>query len=170
PRPIHRVLWEGGRVPHSFAHFANEWALDCRKTLDRTTPGFQRPFLKLHPHRSCLSITIRPETAPLPLFGQLHQSPLHRVPVHIAQLLDVLPRAPHISRIRSGCDETHTSQSARCVGHPLCLGHPAVPRFPPNETLIQCRQRAQTTECTEVHRGTRGLSQSFPNSIVKAEA
>jgi hypothetical protein len=21
-------------------------------------------------------------------------------------------------------DETHTSQSARCVGHPRCLGHP----------------------------------------------
>ena len=45
------------RVPDSFAHFANESALDCRKTLDRTTPDFQRPFLQLHPHRSCLSIT-----------------------------------------------------------------------------------------------------------------
>jgi hypothetical protein len=22
-------------------------------------------------------------------------------------------------------DKTHTSQSARCVGHPHCLGHPA---------------------------------------------
>src|ERR1039457_2508753 len=89
------------RVPHSFAHFANEWALDCRKTLDRTAPDFQRPFLKLHPHRSCLSITIRPETAPLPLFGQFHQSPLHRVPVHIAQLLDLFACAPHIEIIEA---------------------------------------------------------------------
>src|ERR1039458_2378751 len=89
------------RVPHSFAFFANEWALDCRKTLDRTATDFQHAFLKLHPHRSCLSITIRPETAPLPLFGQFHQSPLHRVPVHIAQLLDGLARAPHIEIIEA---------------------------------------------------------------------
>ena len=54
------------RVPHSFAHFANEWALDCGKALDQTTLNFQR-LQKLHPHWSQLSITMRSKAAPLPL-------------------------------------------------------------------------------------------------------
>src|SRR6266496_2650093 len=88
-------------VPHSFAHFANEWALDFAKTLDRTTLDFQRPLLKLHPHRPRLSITISSETAPHPLLRTLHPSPLHRIPVQVAQLLDVLTRAPHIEIIEA---------------------------------------------------------------------
>ena len=37
--------WPSQWVPHSFAHFANEWALDFGKALDRTTLDFQRPLL-----------------------------------------------------------------------------------------------------------------------------
>ena len=44
------------RVPQSFAHFANDWALDLAKTLDWTALDFQRLLRKLHPHRSRLSI------------------------------------------------------------------------------------------------------------------
>ena len=59
--------------------FANEWVLDLGKNMDATTLDFQRPLLGLHAHRPRLPIAVGSETAPLPLLGSLHQSPLHRV-------------------------------------------------------------------------------------------
>src|SRR5208282_5605915 len=96
-----RVGQSLGRVPHSFAYCANEWALACGKTLDRTTLDFQRPLLKFHAHQSGLPVEIGAETAPPPLLRALHQSPFHRIPVDVTQLLDVLARAPHIEIVEA---------------------------------------------------------------------
>jgi hypothetical protein len=68
---VGHVNEERSRVPHSFAHFANEWALDLGKTLDGTTLDFRWPLLGLHAHRSRLPIEVGSETAPLPLLGSL---------------------------------------------------------------------------------------------------
>ena len=46
-----KITW----VPQSFAQFANDWALDCGKTVDRTALDSQRPLLKLYTNRSRLS-------------------------------------------------------------------------------------------------------------------
>src|SRR5258708_37369178 len=51
-RRVPQTMW----VPQSFAYFANDWAFDCGKTLDRTALDFQRPLLGLRPNRSGLSI------------------------------------------------------------------------------------------------------------------
>src|SRR5450759_2898814 len=81
-----------GRVPHSFAGFANEWARRTApviKFLHRTAFNFERPFLIIHSHCSNFTVKVRAKTAPPPLFRSFHQSALYRIPGHVTQLLDV---------------------------------------------------------------------------------
>jgi len=91
-------------VPHSFASFANEWVIEpspVAKLVERTIFDLQRPLLKVYPHRTWFSIKVRPKAAPLPMFRLLHQAPLHRIPVHVTQLLDPLAFAPDIEILES---------------------------------------------------------------------
>src|SRR5271167_890750 len=57
-----RMVYYESWVPHSFALFANEWALRTApviKVLYRTAFHFQRPLLIVHPHRPCFTVKIR---------------------------------------------------------------------------------------------------------------
>jgi len=90
------------RVPHSFAPFASEWVIETfpiPELLVRTIFDLQGPLLKVYPHCSWFSIKVRPKAAPFPMFRLLHQAPLHRVPVHVTQLLNPLALAPDIEII-----------------------------------------------------------------------
>ena len=59
-------------------------------------------------HQSLLPEGAGAEGAPKPQFGRCDQASLHRVPVHIAKLLDLLAPAPHV--------ENRKSASARSAG------------------------------------------------------
>jgi hypothetical protein len=55
--------------------------------------------LRLNLHHSHLAVSTVPKAAPLPLLRQLTQSALHRVAVHISQLLDPLVLREHVEVI-----------------------------------------------------------------------
>lgn len=88
-------------MPHSSAFFADEGAFDPAETLRRMTLDFERPLLKVCAHRSGFSEEIGAETAPLPLLGFFHQSPLHWVAVYVTELLDVFPFRPHVEIVET---------------------------------------------------------------------
>jgi hypothetical protein len=93
-----------GRVPHSFAYFANEWARRAAlltKFLYWTRFYLDRPLLKVNADRSMLAVVIGAETAPPPLLRLLHQPALHWITVHVAQFLDSLAFAPHIEVVEA---------------------------------------------------------------------
>jgi hypothetical protein len=61
-----RVAQVTRRVPHSFAYFANEWALRAAivsKSLHRTSFDLQRPLLKVHSHQTRLATPVRRKAA-----------------------------------------------------------------------------------------------------------
>ena len=64
---------------------------------DRVTKGLHRYYETRNLH-----IKVRPKAAQLPMFRLLHQTPLHRVPVHVTQLLNPLALAPDIEIIEPG--------------------------------------------------------------------
>jgi hypothetical protein len=83
------AIWErwesafhaGSRVPHSFAHFANEWArraVPLAKLLHRTRFDPARPLLKVNPDQPSLPVVICAEAAPSPLLGLFHAHPSAR--------------------------------------------------------------------------------------------
>jgi len=99
-----RVLSYLGRVPHSFAVFANEWARRTAlviKSHHRTAFNFERPLLIIHSHCSNFTVKVRAKTAPPPLFRSFHQSALYRIPAHVTQLLDVFALAPHVEIVET---------------------------------------------------------------------
>jgi len=57
------------------------------------------PLIDLHRARFPESIT--PIAAPPPLPRFLHQPSRHRIPVHIAQLLDPLARPPYVEIVKA---------------------------------------------------------------------
>jgi hypothetical protein len=92
------------RVPHSFALFANEWVLRSAavpKLLHGTRFDLQRPLLIVHSHQTTLTARVGAKAAPLPLAGLDHQSALHWVAVHVAQLFDALPFAINIEVVEA---------------------------------------------------------------------
>jgi hypothetical protein len=93
-----------GRVPHSFAVFANEWARRTALVINffhRTAFNFERPLLIIHSHCSNFTVKVRAKTAPPPLFRSFHQFALYRVPVHVTQLLNVFALAPHVKIVET---------------------------------------------------------------------
>jgi hypothetical protein len=93
------------RVPHSFAYFANEWALRAPipyKGLpgNRSISDLHRPLLKVNPNRTFFTVEICAITAPFPLLGLLDQSTLHRIVMHVEKFFDPLP-LPVVTRPRT---------------------------------------------------------------------
>jgi hypothetical protein len=62
---------------------------------------FRPPLLELHAHQSSLPVKVGTKTTPLPMFRLVHQSALHRVPVHVAQFLNVLMFRPHVEIVKA---------------------------------------------------------------------
>src|SRR5260370_24064202 len=102
-----RVPLRKSRVPHSFAFFANEWAiapnrlLILAEDLDRTASNLQWPLLKSHPHRPGLAVLVRSKAAPQPSVGLLDQPAAHRIQMHVMDFLDSLSRAPDVEIIET---------------------------------------------------------------------
>ena len=51
-------------MPHSFAYFANEWALRAAvvsKRFHRTSFDLQRPLLKVHSYQTRIAAPVRPK-------------------------------------------------------------------------------------------------------------
>jgi hypothetical protein len=54
------------------------------------------PPVFIDPHRAGFVQEIETVTAPAPLLGQIDESALHRIAMHIPQLFDALLRRPHV--------------------------------------------------------------------------
>jgi hypothetical protein len=103
-RPLHEPSITPGRVPHSFAFFADEWVprtASIGKLSNRAALNVERPFLIVHSHQTTLAAPVSAKAAPLPLVGLDHQSALDRVAMHIAQLFDALALAPHVEVVEA---------------------------------------------------------------------
>jgi hypothetical protein len=94
----------GGCPIHSRTYFANEWALRAAvvsKRFHRTSFDLQRPLLKVHSYQTRIATPVGPKTAPPPLVRLLYQPSIHRIAMHIAQLLDPLAFSPHVEIIET---------------------------------------------------------------------
>jgi hypothetical protein len=104
-------------VPRSFALFANEWVLRSARAarlLRRTRLDLQRPVLIVHSHQTTLTARVGAKAAPLPLTGLEHQSALHRVAVHVAQLFDALPFAINVEVVEAFLPNRVESRIPEC--------------------------------------------------------
>src|SRR5579862_6399154 len=112
----------GGRVPH-FSRVlcarSGVFAATSVTPSPRLVPNlFLPPLPVVDPNQPILAIRVRSVTAPLPVVGFLHQSPDHRVPVHVFQLLHLFPLTPHIEVIKPALPEL-----------PGCPPAPGKPKF-----------------------------------------
>ena len=62
--------------------------------------------LPIRSARILLPVLIEPVTTPRPQLRRRHQPALHRIPVHVIELLDPLLRAPHVEIIKTPLPET----------------------------------------------------------------
>src|SRR5271170_5788168 len=77
----------------------------ARRFLGRAIPKRNlRPAL-VHSHRSGFVQEIEAITAPAPILWHTHRSPLHRIAMHIPQLLYALLRRPYIEVVETGLPE-----------------------------------------------------------------
>ena len=107
PRLLLRRHRQHNWVPRSFAV--------CAKGRVPRTPAAERlrhPFVKrnLRPtlvdsHGPNLTEKIEAVTAPAPLFRRFDQPSLHRIAMHIPQLLEALPRRPDIKVVEARLPE-----------------------------------------------------------------
>ncbi len=90
-----------------FAFFAKGGNYEClrQRSLRRQTPKRNLPPPHIHSHGTGLVQQIEPITAPPPLLGRAHQSPLHRIPMHVPQLLHPLLRRPHVKVVEARLPE-----------------------------------------------------------------
>ncbi|SRR5579871_1251202 len=90
--------WGVGRVAHPFAPFAKGWGVDALplKPLRHVPHSHYslRPLIQLHD--TLFSQCVAAIAAPNPLLRFQHQSSLHRIAMHIPQLLYTLALAPDI--------------------------------------------------------------------------
>ena len=59
----------------------------------------------VHPHRANLFQKVETITAPAPLFRRFHESPFHRIAMHVPQLFHALLRGPHVEVVEAGLPE-----------------------------------------------------------------
>src|SRR5438034_2604935 len=98
--PVLRVLCEG-REPETLAQVR----LRRRRLKRNPRPAF------IHSHWSGLVQEIETITAPPPLLRQVHQTALHRIPVHIPQFLHALFRRPNIEVVETSLPERPARRS-----------------------------------------------------------
>src|SRR5438105_447160 len=97
--PVLRVLCEG-REPGTLAR--------VRFRHRRLTRNLRPAFI--YSHGRGFVEEIETITAPLPLLRQVHQTALHRIPVHIPQFLDALGRRPNIEVVETRLPERRAEE------------------------------------------------------------
>jgi hypothetical protein len=103
----------------TFADFAKVGTKDsCRRRCGRD--DHWSPLV--NSYRARFLVSIASKAAPLPLLRFAHESTLHRIAMHVVQLLDALLRRPHIEIIEAMLPD----MLASLVEQFLLCWHPAL--------------------------------------------
>ena len=92
------------RVPHPCRAFCDRMGiltLKDNRTFDSQPLALPRSPLRLDLNRALNPGNIVAETAPQPILRPLNQSALHRIAVHVAELLHPFALAPYVEIIKS---------------------------------------------------------------------
>src|ERR1035438_1702551 len=92
----------------SFAHFAKGGSRRCLRDGVRSCclrAERNLPPALIHSHRPSFVQQVRTITAPPPFLRRTRQSPLHRIPVRIPQLLHPFLLRPHVEVIETSLPE-----------------------------------------------------------------
>jgi len=101
--------------------FFNLWSRSLRHTQ------YMRPLL-IPTHQPCLTISVGAIAAPCPLIRLRHRTALHRIAMHVAQLLHALLFGPHVVVVKAALPDLTLRERIR-PKPPSLLTNPCLPRY-----------------------------------------